>query len=186
MPKKQKRKQKNKKSRRKGRPPRLYFDEKGRYIILNRKKIYIDSPMTNEELLRFLIMYFETKKKGKKRRKKTKKGVAKEMTGPLSGSSTGEETDKSKKTSGASDFMNLLRLMTYQNAAQRGRIEGQRDEGPGQVQGLIEYPRQPRSGDFPSSSTGELTTVNIGELIDLSTKIYLMHSDNRAIFYSAE
>ena len=51
----------------KNRPPRLYRDKKGRYIKLYGKKIYVNSPFGNQQLVKVIINNFEKKyKKGRK------------------------------------------------------------------------------------------------------------------------
>ena len=65
------------KKKRKSRPPRLYTDEKGRYIKVKGQKTYIHSPLTSNQLVRVIINNFEKKFKKKKKKKKTKGSLSK-------------------------------------------------------------------------------------------------------------
>jgi|GEM_PF-3773356 len=60
------------KNQNKSRPPRVYIDKNGRYIKIGKKKVYIKSGLTNNQIVRIVINNFKKthKSKNKKRRKK--------------------------------------------------------------------------------------------------------------------
>jgi hypothetical protein len=66
----------------KGRPPRIYIDrKKGRYVVVNGKRVYVKSGITNQQLVRVVINNFEKKKKRRYRKKKNK-GSSGSFQGP--------------------------------------------------------------------------------------------------------
>ncbi len=54
------------KRNKKPRPPRLYTDDKGRYIKLNGKKVYIKSTMSNKQLVKVVVNNFQKRKRRQK------------------------------------------------------------------------------------------------------------------------
>ena len=65
------------KRKHKKRPPRIFIDNKGRYINLRGKKIYLQSGLTNNQLVRVIVNNFQKQnQKKKKKRKGLKEGTA--------------------------------------------------------------------------------------------------------------
>jgi len=79
----------------KNRPPRLYIDDKGRYIKIGKKKVYIKSNLTNNQLVKIVINNFLKKHKKGKRNKKSKRN--KDGTSGVSGSSSGISSNQLAK-----------------------------------------------------------------------------------------
>ena len=78
------------------RPPRLYSDEKGRFIRLNGKKIYIKSMISNKQLVKVIVNNFQhkRKRKNKKKRKKGDLSPIEQSTGLLSTATTDPDLAK--------------------------------------------------------------------------------------------
>jgi len=57
------------------RPPRLYSDEKGRYIKIKNKKVYIKSQINNKQLVNVIVNNFKRHKRKQKDKKPVKKGL---------------------------------------------------------------------------------------------------------------
>lgn len=76
---------------RKPRPPRLYTDQKGRYIKLHGKKIYVKSTMNNKQLVKVIVNNFQKKKRRNRRKHnktiKTKENDLEQINQSMAGSS---------------------------------------------------------------------------------------------------
>ncbi len=97
------------KRNKKPRPPRLYTDDKGRYIKLNGKKVYIKSTMSNKQLVKVVVNNFQ---KRKRRQKYKKKQIKKEV----------EDLEKINK----SQANDLSKVMFFLAANQKDKEERDR------------------------------------------------------------
>ena len=59
----------------KPRPPRVYVDEKGRYIKLKGKRVYIKSSLSNKQLINVVVNNFQKKKRSRSKKKVQKKEI---------------------------------------------------------------------------------------------------------------
>ena len=90
----------------KKRPPRIFIDQKGRYVKLNGKKVYIKSNISNKQLVR-VINNFEKRKRRMRRNKKQKTLTEQEQK-------EHEELEKLNKETGKSFSQeDLAKLLFY-------------------------------------------------------------------------
>src|SRR4051812_29568 len=74
---------KAKKAKRIKRPPRIFVDNKGRYIKFKGKRVYLESGLTNNQLVRVIINNFQkSRNKQKKRQKRNAPPSAQGMSDP--------------------------------------------------------------------------------------------------------
>ena len=59
---------KAKKGKRIKRPPRIFVDNKGRYLKFKGKRVYLESGLTNNQLVRVIINNFQKTQRKKKKR----------------------------------------------------------------------------------------------------------------------
>src|SRR5574338_194076 len=131
----------------KPRPPRLYIDEKGRYIKLNGKKVYIKSTMSNKQLVKVVVNNFQKRRRYNKRQKKAIKKDIEDL----------EKINKSQANdlakvmfSAAVDKNNRLQPPSIQYISQPPSIQyypQQQQQQPPAIQGPQQQQHQPAPGN---------------------------------------
>src|SRR4051794_18325179 len=101
------------------RPPRVYMGKNGkRYIKVNGKKIYIQSNISNKQLVRIVINNFQKKQKRKRKNRK-----------PMDKSKEFEEIEILNKTkSGSSDNTDLSKLLFHLSVIQKEKDDARKKD----------------------------------------------------------
>jgi hypothetical protein len=140
------------------RPPRIFYDEKGRYLKLNGKKVYIKSNISNQQLVNIVIHNFQTKK-SKRRKRGKERGPTNQKMNEF------EDLEKLNKdkagSSGTIQSNNLAKLLFHIAMNQKEKEEREKKEKEEsekkekevihgeivdgrRVRGLLEGEQQPR------------------------------------------